>query len=141
MLKIDQPHNIRETCPRNSQLISLLASRWRWLTHHGLSSQIGVHLGNLVLVHLVQFGAASLLAVDDVFLQEILGDLLQPRAVWQLLQTRKGVVKYKEASTPSLRIELSLTLPLLKLLASKAQAILILLHQTGNLPTMLTAAL
>ena len=43
---------------------------------HALPPQVRVHLGHLLLVHLVQLGVELLPSVNDVLLQQVLGDLL-----------------------------------------------------------------
>ncbi len=43
---------------------------------HGLLAQIRVHLGHLVLVHVVQLGLDLFPGVEDVLLKQVLGDLL-----------------------------------------------------------------
>ena len=45
---------------------------------HGLPPQVGVHLGNFVLVHLVELGVDPLPGVEDVLLQQVLRDFLHP---------------------------------------------------------------
>lgn len=46
--------------------------------HHGLFPQVTIHLGHLVLVHLVELGVDLLLGIDDILLQHFL---------WQGLHT------------------------------------------------------
>ena len=46
---------------------------------HGLPPQVGVHLGHLVLVHLVELGVDPLPGVQDVLLQQVLRDLFHAR--------------------------------------------------------------
>ena len=43
---------------------------------HALPPEVAVHFGHLVLVHLVQLGVDLLAGVDDVLLQQLLGNLL-----------------------------------------------------------------
>ena len=45
--------------------------------YHGLPAEVRVHLCDLVLVHVVELGVHLVLGIDDVLLQELLGDLLQ----------------------------------------------------------------
>merc|ERR1719151_582170 len=48
---------------------------------HALSPQLAVHLGNLLLVHLVELGVELLPRVDDILLQQVLRDLLNTSQV------------------------------------------------------------
>ena len=43
-------------------------------TNHGFFPEISEHLGNLVLVHVVQLRADFLFGVNNVFLEQILRD-------------------------------------------------------------------
>ncbi len=54
------------------------------LSHHGFLTEVSVELGHFVLIHLVELWVDLLLRVDDVLLQEILGERLHP------LVTHKG---------------------------------------------------
>lgn len=42
-------------------------------TNHGLPAELGIHLGDSVLVHLVELGVDLVLTVHNVLLQQVLG--------------------------------------------------------------------
>lgn len=57
-------------------------------TNHWLPAELGVHLGNSVLVHLVELGVDLVLTVHNVLLQQVLGDgLYSGCGVQWMLQT------------------------------------------------------
>ena len=73
---------IRDTCNDGTDEY---ACEWN-VTYHGFTAQVGVHFGDLVLVHIIQFGMCLLSCVDHVFLEKLLLYRLHIQCVLHLLQ-------------------------------------------------------